>query len=483
MNKKNIILIGLGPHAQRIYYRFLSKYKEQYNINLRLLVELEDKKAVVEEFLGDKAIKPQEILYLKNDSSSRLGKRIPTEVKETLDNLVKKEKIHGVIISTEPKAHMIYAMWALDTGINILMDKPITSPVNVATNQASAKQIYGDYLELIRKSKKSKSKFYIVCQRRNHDGYTLIKDYLSNFVKKYDVPISYIDIYHSDGTWNFPHEYEKENHPYKYGYGKLMHSGYHSVDLFSWLTEINMSLERLKFDKVKLYTAKFTPNDFFVQKDSNFYKKFFGQQGASNFIDKHDPKSYKNYGELDAFTLGQIFHKDKVVSTFSIDLQQNSFSRRGWYELPKDTYKSNGRLRHERINIQVGHLLNIQVHSSQSYQAGKRDNDSIGFGNEDHFDIYFFRNKEIVGGKSFEKIELGEEMRKRNTKDKDYLGHNEKGRESILLSFINGKDNESMLEKHNLTNYFLSHIYQSMAKGHKTGNSQHEFKLTDMKYE
>jgi hypothetical protein len=36
-----------------------------------------------------------------------------------------------------------------------------------------------------------------------------------------------------------PSEYtSREGHPYRYGYGKLVHSGYHFVDLFAWLVFI-----------------------------------------------------------------------------------------------------------------------------------------------------------------------------------------------------------------------------------------------------
>lgn len=54
------------------------------------------------------------------------------------------------------------------------------------------------------------------------------------------MPINKISISHSDGNWNMPSEVIfRENHPYKYGYGKMMHSGYHFIDLLSWFMEIN----------------------------------------------------------------------------------------------------------------------------------------------------------------------------------------------------------------------------------------------------
>ena len=68
-----------------------------------------------------------------------------------------------------------------------------------------------------------------------------VKKELQKIVDKYQMPITNIEIFHSDGAWEFPHDMDKENHPYKYGYGKLFHSGYHFIDLLSDFIKINDS--------------------------------------------------------------------------------------------------------------------------------------------------------------------------------------------------------------------------------------------------
>ena len=477
MTIKNYIFIGLGPHAKRIYYPFLEKYQAKYNIHLKLLIELENQSQKVAEFLSQRKLQPEKVLYLPNNESNRMGGVLDGIAKKELDLLIKNEKIDGIIISTEPKAHKIYAEWALKNNINVLMDKPITTPIYPSTNINSANQIYKDYLDLKNLLKQSKSKFYIVCQRRNHKGYTFVKNYLKDFISEFAIPISYIDIYHADGAWSLPHEFYKENHPYKYGYGKLMHSGYHFVDLFAWIVQANFNLKTAKPNLAKIYTARFTPNDLFHQIDEGMHDKFFNQPAIKNFYKTYNRKDYQNFGELDAYILLQLMQDKNVVTTGSINLQQNSFSRRGWFDLPADTYKGNGRVRHERVNIQVSHFLNIQVHSYQSYEPGKDITESGSIGSEDHFDIFIFRNKKVVGGEAFQKISIGQDMRKENKKDTYYLGHNEQAREITLLNFIEGKNDESEFEYHDFTNHLLSKIYASIARGVKTGNAQLNFKI------
>jgi len=407
-----------------------------------------------------------------------MGATLDNKAEEALDNIAENEKIDGIIISTEPKAHKIYAEWALKNNINVLMDKPITAPLNPGTNIRSAYKIYQDCLYLENLLKKSKAKFYVVCQRRNHKGYALIKEYLKNFVSEFEIPVSYIDIYHADGAWNLPHEFGKENHPYKYGYGKLMHSGYHFIDLFAWLTEVNFGLERTRPDNVKIYTAKFTPNDLFHQIDEKACARFFDRPTIKEFYKTYKRGDYENYGELDAYVLIQLTQDKNVITTGSINLQQNSFSRRGWFDLPEDIYKGNGRVRHERVNIQVSHFLNIQVHSYQSYETGKDIAPIDGeAGSEDHFDIFIFRNKKIIGGKAFSKFAIGKEMKESSGPDSHYLGHNERARETTLLNFIEDKNDESELEHHNFTNRLLAYIYASIAKGREAGNAELTFKI------
>ena len=441
-----------------------------------MLIELENQLPKVTEFLSQRSLQPEKILYIPDSASNRTGTMLDGAAKKELDYMVRQEKIDGIIISTEPKAHKIYAEWALKNNVNILMDKPITSPLYPSTNTESARQIYQDYLDLKKLLERSKSKFYVVCQRRNHKGYAFIKEYLKDFISEYAIPISYIDIYHADGAWSLPHEFNKENHPYKYGYGKLMHSGYHFVDLFAWLAEVNFCLENARPDLAKVYTTRFTPNDFFNQIKESTYAKFFNRSAIGDFYRTYKPQEYEHFGELDAYILTQLMRGQHVVTSGSINLQQNSFSRRGWFDLPADTYKGNGRVRHERVNIQVSQFLNIQAHSYQSYESGKDAVEIGSLGSEDHFDIFIFRNKKMVGGESFLKISVGGEMKEKNKSDSYYLGHNEQAREMTLLNFIEGKPDGSEFQYHDFTNQLLSNIYASIVRGVQTGNPQLTFK-------
>jgi len=51
--KKRIILIGLGPHSQRIYYPLLQKHAQEYNIEIPLIVDLKSQAVPLQNYLSN----------------------------------------------------------------------------------------------------------------------------------------------------------------------------------------------------------------------------------------------------------------------------------------------------------------------------------------------------------------------------------------------------------------------------------------------
>ena len=140
-----------------------------------------------------------------------------------------------------------------------------------------------------------------------------------------------------------------------------------------------------------------------------------------------------------------------------MNLLHNGVSRRSWIKT-RDFYKSNGRIRHERINIEIGHLLNIQVHSYQSKEICDRGNNEESVGGLEHFDIYFFNNP-LIDEKPFKEIHLGDLYS--DDEKKEFQGYNELSREMFLFNFLNNKDCKSDIKDQALA----IEILYSCAKG------------------
>ncbi|MDO5556461.1 MAG: Gfo/Idh/MocA family oxidoreductase, partial [Clostridia bacterium] len=428
-----VALIGLGPHAKRIYLNYLKKH----NTTLSLVVDLKSQKETVKKYLVNNGFK--NTCFFEIDDKYKDYEHLPEDISEQLLVVCKTMEITHIVISTEPKAHNMYIEFALKNNIHVLTDKPITVGKNM-TSIKSIKKVRKQYYDILNLATNSKAMCKVMCQRQYHKGYEYIKKLLDDIVSKYKIPITYIDIYHCDGNWEMPHDLLKENHPYKYGYGKLFHSGYHFIDLLSDFIKINNQLSDVKkITNGEIYSSCFTPNDELGVCTIEDYKRLFKNQNIPDYYNENDNPNFKKFGEKNFY--GQMKftnYNHQTITTANLNLLHYGFSRRGWIE-SKDYYKKNGRIRHERINIQVGTLLNIQIHSYQSKEIKDRtDNLSEEYiGGLEHFDIDIYRNTDIIGGKPFERIKLGDLYT--DKEKEDILGYNELSREQYLSNFFKGK--------------------------------------------
>lgn len=428
---KNVVLVGIGPHAKRIYLNYFKKHR----VNLPLVVDIESKRNEIRKYLDENNFKNTKIFTVSDEIKDM--KHLPKEVSSNFASICKIFEITHLIISTEPKAHYMYIEFALKNDINVLTDKPISVTKDM-TNLKSIGEVRKQYYEILELSKQSKVSCKVMCQRQYHKGYEIIKDILTKVVNKYKVPITNIEIFHSDGAWEMPHDMEKENHPYKYGYGKLFHSGYHFIDLLSDFIKINDYLTGTKkIVSGEVYSKVVTPNDEINCITIEDYKRLFNRQDIPKYYEENKKPKFNKYGEKDYHGLLTFYNKNKfTITTASLNLLHNGVSRRSWIET-KDFYKSNGRIRHERIDIEIGHLMNIQVHSYQSKEIVDRTSDEESVGGLEHFDIYIFSNP-LIDKESFKEIHLGDLYTEKEKKD--FQGYNELAREEFIDKFINNRN-------------------------------------------
>lgn len=239
-----------------------------------------------------------------------------------------------------------------------------------------------------------------------------------------------------------PHDLGKENHPYKYRYGKLFHSGYHFIDLIADFFKINnLTSDDKRIINGTVVGEVFTPSDELAVFTKDDYKRIFKNEKLSEIYENLSLSDFENYGEKNFYGLFNFMNmNNKIITTANLELLHYGYSRRGWYD-SKDYYKSNGRVRHERINIQVGPLLNIQVHSYQSKEIKDRQTilEEIGPGGLEHFDIYIYRNVDIIGGKQFERIQL-KDLYNNESNLNNFIGYNEYAREEFISKFLAGNN-------------------------------------------
>lgn len=461
----NILLIGCGPHAKRVYVPALKNLEKSNLAKLTAVVELEEAKNLTKDYLGTDKIKQ---LYVKRapDKYELTAKTI-----KALNKLVAKEKINAVIIATEPLSHMQYALWATKKRLHILMDKPISTHVNVANDVSQAIKLVDDFKMLQTRRDPSKA-FIINTQRRYHPGFQLVRDRIVEIAQRFAIPITNMQTTHCDGQWRLPEEIiTQDYHPYNSGYGKVSHSGYHLIDILSSYVSISYTKSGKSFDRYGVFTSFIKPSGLLAQQERADYLRVFGNKynKVSDHSDKELRMAYKNFGEVDSASLITLYANDEPICNVSLNLMHNGFARRSWILPGQDLYKGNGRVKHEYHNIEQGPYQNIQIHSYQS-----KDNHNISTfedyktGGNNHFDIYIYRNSDIVGGKPLEII-TAEEVKDMT----EFTGKliTESVKHSVVNEFIEivlgnrkTQDTKSDLSTHRLSASLMSLVYQSGSK-------------------
>ena len=435
-NGNRLALVGCGAHAKRIYLN----YMRAYNTEPALIIDVVSKKIEITSLVEDAGWTNTKLIFLNpKDGYSAFSK----QEKATLIKTIKNLNINKAIISTPPEVHTPFATLFLELNIKVLLDKPLSAPRNVSFGNSS--EIIDDLKCLLKYD--VGDNIVVQCQRRRHEGYRYVKKLITDIYREYGIQPHFIDIYHSDGRWDFPDEIPRlTNHPYAFGYGKLMHSGYHFIDLLAYLTN------SFDYDSFDLFSYKNSPDDFKAQIPDKFYKNMFN-------IDNKFKFSENGFGEIDSYSLIQLKKNNRSTTTASVNLLHTGFSRRAWGVAKADLYKGNGRLRHERVNIQIGPLMNIQVHSYQSTEInGNQSIKSDSFGGLEHFDIHIFRNSDLIGGEPYEVVSLNEIESLRDFS----VGQNEYARYQLVDDFLADKPSDSGVASHVRTNLLLAGIAKSI---------------------
>lgn len=402
MAKTNLIIIGVGPHSKRIYLPTLTKHAKKLGINLKLGIDLKEKRRDIETFLENQQI-PLEMLYI-DPFDPLLG--IPKSLKSYLNTYIAHENIHGVVIATEPLAHKCYAVWALQNKLHILMDKPISTRKNTVKEMAQAEAIYTDYLEMLdiyaSFQRETPTVFSVNVQRRYHAGHRLVMRLIKEVAERFDAPVTSVQSMHADGQWRLPGEIVTQiYHPYCQGYGKCSHSGYHIFDIAYQYYKAGKCPGKFA-DRCEVMTSFVQPRGFIKQFNEKNYEQYFGKDysDVKNWNDKELYEMYKNYGEVDAFSLFRFIKGKDAICNISINLLHNSFARRTWVYPGKDLYKGNGRVKHQYHSIQQGPFQNVQIHNFQAID--KHDvagGDDYELGGRNHFEIHVYRNSGMFGKK------------------------------------------------------------------------------------
>jgi hypothetical protein len=214
----------------------------------------------------------------------------------------------------------------------------------------------------------------VLCLGRFHDIYEeKVRRPIAMMMDRLQHPITSVHVKTGSGVWNLPSEFgQREDHPYKYGYGMLMHGAYHHID----------NLARLLLLNKKLF-----PNDEFVITLQGFTAGPLDQLTRTGNLEVHTTGYRREFSELPE---GLPYGETDIVASYAmkfrssgrvlcmgtIAMEQTTPGMRSWGPFPDVPYNINGRLHCTDVDVRLGTVFSISANvTKHPIQARLGDTD------------------------------------------------------------------------------------------------------------
>jgi predicted dehydrogenase len=422
----DLLLVGVGPHA---HYKHLPAIQRAVRSGLAAgysILELESARPRLEALLPTLAVPPKRLALVPDRRAQ--GVWHSAESDDALAALCAELPSLKVVLATEPKAHFPYLKWCIAHRRDCLVDKPITLPMSPA-RVIDPSRLAAELAELIDLAREHPGNYSVMTPRRYHRVYEMVRRYAAGYVRALGTPVTYISLYHGEGVWNTPPEYlEREDHPYKYGYGKLLHSGYHYVDVLQRMLDLNAPVVPPEEMEIDFVARAAGPVDQQAQVPEGLYERM---EGAPRFAAASGPP----FGETDvAAAFSARRRTGGVIALGNLALLQTTTSLRNWGALPTDVYNKTGRFGVEELRLNLGFAASVAARILKVPVAveGRR----IAFREE--FEVLVTRNGNLLGGSCLE--------RRSGTVGAE--GLLEAGRWRLFTRWLRGEETRSRLDRH-----------------------------------
>jgi predicted dehydrogenase len=173
--------------------------------------------------------------------------------------------IDGVIISSPEDTHKRYIRWAIGRGLPALIDKPLTvRRAEPDGTLSDPKRLVDDWRELVAAGARI-APFMLAAQRRYQNIYREIAALVRQEYLRSGYGPTFVQCLTNDGLWHTPGDYAVQS-TYRDGAGKLVHTGYHVLDIVPWIIRHGQATERpgaavARIRSATVFATTFTPSD------------------------------------------------------------------------------------------------------------------------------------------------------------------------------------------------------------------------------
>ncbi|MBY0358687.1 MAG: hypothetical protein K2W82_11845 [Candidatus Obscuribacterales bacterium] len=353
--KRHLIIVGFGPVAGYKYSRSIRAAMDRGDLDSYSIVDLQSQKETVLERVQGLPAQPKDIYFIP-DPSNTVGSWADTS---DFDAICKSIGVNydglKVLVSTEPKAHEAYLKYCVNNDIDSLVTKPIILPM--LDGKFDPSSLLSSMSELVNQAAKGKAKHAVLCLGRYHPVYEqMMRQPIQERMNELGTPITSFHLRTSSAVWNLAEEFQsREDHPYKYGYGMLMHGGYHYVDVLCQFLLMNTSIYPNDEFSLEFTSYAAFPHDQSLRIPEKVNQRLEGYSPERSILAKNA------FGETDIVSVFCLRSKTtgQVLTLGSLSLEQTTPGMRSWAPFPVVPYNINGRLHCTDVEVQLSTVFSM----------------------------------------------------------------------------------------------------------------------------
>ncbi|MEX2746379.1 hypothetical protein AB3480_35460 [Rhizobium mongolense] len=349
-----LLIVGFGPVAGYKYSRCINSAIYQGQLSRYHVIDRESQRQQVEARLAKLPIQPASCTYIpENVLQDGAEAGIRWLMQHGL--FAKSDNKKKVVVTTEPQSHGAYITHALAQQFDVLVSKPLILPMKdgILDHQSFMPNVHA----IAQASVDARVNTAMLCLGRLHDIYERrLRQPIELMVERLRTPITSVHVKTASGVWNLPFEFGlREDHPYKYGYGMLMHGAYHYIDNLARLLLVNRKLFPTEDFVLTLRGFTATPHDQHLR-IGNLDSQTTGYRDEFSELPEGIP-----YGETDIVASYALKFRSsgRVLCLGTISLEQTTPGMRSWGPFPEVPYNVNGRLHCTDIDVRLGTVFSI----------------------------------------------------------------------------------------------------------------------------
>lgn len=443
----HLIIVGFDEIVGNKYLPCIAAAIDDGYLSGYSIVELETQADSIYRRIGAINPQPSEIYFLPDRRIAGIWAD-ESDFSQTFFQIRQKWKRLIVYIAAEAKAHGCYLNFCVKNEIESLVEKPAICPMDAFL--FNPKRIASEMQEVVGMARHSSTRHSVMTLSRYHAIYNdRVVSEIARRIQKYEVPVTSLHFRTAGGVWNMRREYlSREDHPYKYGYGMLMHGAYHYIDLVVQIMELNRS----RFPKEELAVSLCS----FVAGPSNQVDRTAGcfHRELPDELTEQEEEQFRSitFGETDIVSSYILRSGSRTVCLGTLSFEQTTPSVRNWATIPENLYNKNGRTSSVDLEIQLSTLFSMNVQCFDVPVASMNSVDRI----DAKARISTRANASLLEEENY--VQLSE-----------YSGlfHSDSNKE-LMSRWLRGEENRSQLETHLNAMTLLGALAESVQTPGKT---------------